>query len=348
MAEAANYSVVPLEELRAFVVRCMEAVGTRTDHSEALAELLVTADHRGHFSHGLNRLDSYMADREAGLCASGDVTPVIVSEKLSVANVDGKDLLGPVVGKFCMDIAIKKARETGVGWVTARASNHFGIAGWYSIQAASQGLLGLAFTNSSPSMVPSRSKDGILGTNPISLSAPAGPDDMFVLDMATTTVALGKVEISGRKGQPIPPGWGVDSSGQETFNPEEVLHGGGLLPLGGLELTGGYKGYGLAMMVEIFTSILSGATCSPNGHCFVAIDPDAFAPGFVDRMSDLMGICRSLEPIDGETEVLVAGDPERKHMAMCKELGGIPYHPNQIKYANEIAEKYRIPPMKTL
>lgn len=141
-----------------------------------------------------------------------------------------------------------------------------------------------------------------------------------------------------------------------------VIETGGLMPLGGSEMTGGYKGYGLAMMVEIFCGILAGSDYGPNirrwkstervanlGQCFIAVDPDCFAPGFVDRMSDLMNTCRNLTTAEGEDDtVLVAGDPERRHMNMCDQKGGIPYHPNQIKFGIELAKSLKVEPMKTL
>lgn len=349
--------VVPLDEFHAFVVRCMKAVGISEDHGSALADLLVSADYRGHFSHGLNRLDMYITDvKTKTTVATG--TPEIVKETIATALVEGNNILGPVIGKFCMDLAIKKAKEAGVGWVSARGSNHFGIAGWYGLRALEQGMIGMAFTNTSPLLVPTRAKQQVLGTNPICVAAPAKDGDSFVLDMATTSVALGKVELADRKDQSIPVGWGVDKDGQPTTDPKVVT---GLSPLGGAENTSGYKGYGLSMMVEIFCGILSGSMYAHHvrswkesqreanlGQCFIAVDPNAFEPGFSERLSELMNHCRGLEPADGKSEVLVAGDPERKHMEKCDKLGGILYHPNQIKNANEIAASLNIEAMKPL
>ncbi|CAG5115924.1 unnamed protein product, partial [Candidula unifasciata] len=335
-------TVVPRDELHAFVIRCMEKVGTKRDHASVLADLLVAADYRGHFSHGLNRLDMYVRDIESGMCVS-DKEPEIAKETSATALVKGNNLLGPVVGRFCIDTAIRKAKTAGIGWVSANGSNHFGIAGWYAMRAMEQGLIGLAFTNTSPLMVPTRAKKATLGTNPIACAAAANNGDSFVLDMATTAVALGKLELSERKGLKIPLGWGCDSSGKATTSPSEAT---GLMPLGGTEECSGYKGYGLAMMVELFCGILAGADFGSNirrwkttdrianvGQCYIAIDPSAFAPGFSDRLTELNNTLRRLEPAEGETEVLVAGDPEKKHMAKCDKLGGIPYHANQIKYA---------------
>jgi LDH2 family malate/lactate/ureidoglycolate dehydrogenase len=349
--------VIPCDEMHAFVTRCMEKVGTKYEHAQVLADLLVAADYRGHYSHGLNRLDMYVRDIESKICLS-DKEPEIAKETAATALVNGNNLLGPVVGKFCMDIAIRKAKEAGVGWVSANGTNHFGIAGWYSIRAMEQGLIGMAFTNTSPLMVPTRAKVPVLGTNPLSCAAPANNGDSFVLDMATTAVALGKIELSERKGLEIPLGWGCDTQGKATKNPSEAS---GLMPLGGTEECSGYKGYGLGMMVEVFCGILSGANFGSNvrrwkttdrvanlGQCYIAIDPSAFAPGFSDRLTELMTTLRNLEPIEGETEVLVPGDTERIHIAQCEKLGGIPYHANQVTYANDLAAKLGVAPPKTL
>jgi len=342
------------------MVRCMETVGTPTDHASSLADVLVEADHRGHYSHGLNRLEMYVKDIRSGLTIH-DMEPQVLTDKAATAWVEGNNLLGPVVGKFCMDLAIKKAKEAGIGFVVAKGSNHYGIAGWYSSRACNQGLLGLSMTNTSPVVVPTRAKEGTLGTNPITLAAPAQGSDSFHLDMSTSTVAFGKVEIYNRRDEAIPDGWGCDKNGIQTHDPKEVLIDGGLLPLGGLETTGGYKGYGLGMMVEVLCGILGGAHYGPNirhgrqvkkstgkiadlGQCFMAIDPSSFAPGFTDRMSDLMNTHRNLTPVAGGEAVLVPGDPEKKHIEMCTKRGGIPYHPNQITNAIEIAKGLGISP----
>ncbi|XP_064476491.1 uncharacterized oxidoreductase YjmC-like [Ornithodoros turicata] len=356
-AMAAEGILVEKQEMKSFIIRCMEKVGTEKSHAEALADVLVAGDHRGHFSHGLNRLEMYVNDISRKICEPKG-QPTIVSERAGTAMVDGNNVLGPVVGMFCMQLAIKKARETGVGWVVARGSNHFGIAGYYTLMATAQGMLGMSFTNGSPLVVPTGGKKKLLSTNPISVAAPAKNGDEFVLDMATSAVALGKIELQKRKGEPIPKGWAVDPNGKVTTDPEEAMKGA-LLPLGGPVETSGYKGYGLAMVVELFCGILGGAHYGPNvrnwlnttdkadlGHCFVAIDPTAFAPGFEDRMQDLMDTARGTEPADENGEVLVAGDPERRHMAKCDAEGGIRYHINQIKFADGLAAKLSVDPVK--
>nr|XP_006822613.1 PREDICTED: uncharacterized protein LOC100377141 [Saccoglossus kowalevskii] len=305
-----SYRYVDLNEARSFIERCMQSVGTKPSHAAALAEVLVKADYRGHYSHGINRLDVYLDDIKKKTTVS-DTEPSIVKENVATGYVDGCNLLGPVVGKFCMELAIKKAKEAGIGWVVA--------------------------------------------------NAPAKDGDSFVLDMATSAVALGKVEIADRAETSIPQGWGVDSTGQITTDSKSVLQGGGLLPLGGSEETSGYKGYGLAMMVEMFCGILGNGDFGPNirrwkdadrvanlGQCFVAIDPESFAPGFTDRMQSLIDICRGQQPAEGESEVLIAGDPERIHMKKVDRDGGLRYHINLINALDKIAVELGVTKLKTL
>ena len=349
-------AVVLKDELHSFMVRSMEAVGLKPDRGSVLADLLVSADYRGHYSHGLNRLDMYMSEVKTGMTSCEDKEPTIVKESAGTALVEGNNLIGPYVARFCMDLAIQKAKTAGIGFVSCRGSNHFGIAGWYSLRAMEQGFMGMAFCNTSPMMVPTRGTKRTLGTNPISLAAPANNGDSFVLDMATTAVALGKAELQDRKGEPLPPGWAVDASGHETKQFKDL---GGLMPLGGKEESSGYKGYGLSMMVEIFCGIMSGGQFGPFirqwkdferpanlGQCFIAIDPNQFEEGFTNRMQTLIDECRNQPPADKDP-VLIPGDPERIHMELCDKLGGIPYHENQIKFAHDISKTYKIAPMKT-
>ncbi|KAG5839084.1 hypothetical protein ANANG_G00201180 [Anguilla anguilla] len=326
--------LITQREVQSFIEGCMVAVGTKPGHAKSLAEVLVEGDHRGHYSHGLNRMDMYVKDIQTGICEK-DGEPTIVKESVATALVNGNNLLGPVVGNFCMDLAIRKAREVGIGWVVAHGSNHFGIAGYYSMQALKENMIGMSYTNTSPLVMPTRAKECTLGTNPISVAAPAKDGDSFVLDMATSAVALGKVELHHRRAQRRGPG----------------AHRG-------CEETGGYKGYGLGLMVEVFCGILAGAQYSRHvrtwkvtdkvadlGQCFVAINPENFAAGFNDRMSDLLTLHRNLEPAELDTPVLSPGDPERSNIEKCAKLGGIPYHINVVNHMNGVAKKIGVTPL---
>ncbi|EYB83089.1 hypothetical protein Y032_0343g3064 [Ancylostoma ceylanicum] len=219
-----------------FMVDCMKSVGVVESHAGQLADVLIEADVRGHYSHGLNRLDMYIKDCQKKVCKT-DGVPKILKERAGTAWVDGLSLLGPVVGNFCMDLAVKKAKETGVGWVCAKGSNHYGIAGWYVMRAMKEGVMAMSFTNTSPIQYPTRASVPALGTNPMAIGVNGTGDDHFLLDMATTTVAIGKVEIAKRRGESVPETWGVEKGGKLSTNPETILGGGGLFPLGGSEVT---------------------------------------------------------------------------------------------------------------
>ena len=226
-----------------------------------------------------------------------------------------------------------------------------------------QGLIGMAYCNSSPNMVHPRGKQRLLGTNPISVAAAGDNSDKFVLDMATTAVAQGKVELKKRLDLDAPQGWGVDREGKLATDTKEILYHGGLCPLGGAEETSGYKGFGLGMMVELFCGILSGSkfgtkvrtwtdagfsSAADLGQCFVAIDPSFFAPGFSSRLSELIGQVKTSEPSEGHTELLVPGDPETAHIELCRKLGGIHYHRKQVDFADFVADKYGVGKLVTL
>lgn len=294
------------------MVDCFVASKTPMNHAELMADLLVSADYRGHFSHGMNRLEMYVNDLHQDSIAGG-ASPTVLKETPSTAWVDGNNGLGAVVGRFCMDLAIKKAKTIGVGWVCAKRSNHYGIAGWYTIHAEEQGLMGISMTNTSPLMCPTRSSEAALGTNPISFAAPANNGDSFVLDMATTAVAVGKIEFQRRKGEAIPSGWAQGPDGKITTDAEVAFNTSCLMPLGGPEITSGYKGFGLGALVEVLCGVSADANYATKvrkwtltgaggdeanlGQVFIAVDPECFAPGFTDRMSDLNGILRNMPPV---------------------------------------------------
>ncbi|XP_063686888.1 LOW QUALITY PROTEIN: uncharacterized oxidoreductase YjmC-like [Bolinopsis microptera] len=354
--------IVTIREVRRFIIQSLRAAGGRDAQCEDLADVLVAADVRGHYSHGLNRLEMYCEDYQRGT-SDKDASPVTEKETAATALVNGNNCLGATVGKYCMNLAIQKSKEIGVGVVTAKGSNHFGIAGFYGLMAKEAGLVGISLTNTSPLQVPTRGKVCTLGTNPISVIAPALGDDYFALDMATSAVAIGKVEVQRRKGEELPAGWGCDVNGIEAKDATDVIVDGGLFPLGGPEISGGYKGYGLALMVEMFVGILSGAHWGPHirkwqapnetrtadlGQFFMALNPAVFGEGFSERLQLLMDYHRALEPIAGVDSVLVPGDPERSHETLCRDSGGIPYHEALIRDMGIFAEKIKVDPMETL
>ncbi|XP_075151446.1 putative oxidoreductase YjmC isoform X2 [Haematobia irritans] len=362
MSSPANKSpLVPVQESRRFMIDCFMAVNVPRDHAEQMADLLVAADYRGHFSHGMNRLEMYLNDLAIN-STDGAAIPKILKETPSTAWVDGCNGLGAVVGNFCMDLAIRKAKQVGVGWVCAKGSNHYGIAGWYPMRAMKEGLVGMSMTNTSPLMAPTRSKEAALGTNPLSLGVPA-KDDKFLLDMATTAVAVGKIEIQRRKGDPLPDGWAQDPEGGVTNDAELAFQTGCLMPLGGPEINSGYKGYGLGGLVDILSGVMSGANYSTKvrkwthtgantsadlGQVFIAVDPNCFAPDFEERMCDFNARLRGCAPTDPNMPVLVAGDKETMNMKAVDAAGGIQYLQNQLKTCETLSQRFNVHPMRFL
>ncbi|CAK9833691.1 Malate dehydrogenase [Anthophora retusa] len=356
-SQTTDQMVVPKEDVVRFIAECLTKSGTTPEDGQTVAHHLMTADYRGHFSHGLNRMQMYVEDIKSKM-----TDPVakakIITDFQAVALVDGNNGLGQVIGKFCMELAMEKAKKFGIGMVTARGSNHYGICGYYTSMAIEQSLIGFTCTNTSPLMAPTRSKSAGLGTNPLSLGMGATGGDRFVLDMATTAVALGKIELAIRKNEPIPAGWALGTDGKPTTNSEDAYKASLLMPLGGEERNSGYKGYGLGLMVEVLCGILSGSEFGPNirqwknkgkianlGQCFMAINPAAFGSGSEERLAKLLQQLRNL-PSAGNEPVLIAGDKERESMACVDKQGGIIYHPNQLKASKEFAESMGVQPMK--
>jgi LDH2 family malate/lactate/ureidoglycolate dehydrogenase len=257
-------------------------------------------------------------------------------------------------------LAIDKASVMGVGVVTVRNSNHYGAAGIYAAKMAEAGLIGISLTAvARPNVVPLAGKVAMFGTNPIAFAAPARRNPPFLLDMATSTAALGKLTIAARAGVPIPEGWALGAEGRPVTDPNEGLLHRLLTPLGGTRLLGGHKGYGLAMMVEVLCTTLAGASygplreaAEPNtikddvGHFFLAIDPTAFRPdgGFEEDLDAMIDALRATPPTDPSIPVQVAGDPEYRARDR-RQVEGIPIPPLLAQELEAIAGRAGAPYM---
>lgn len=339
--------LVPAEKLVSVVAACLRAVSRNAvsqEDAELVAQVLVDADARGVPSHGVNRLELYCGELEAGLI-DPKARPSVKVDGPATALVDAKNCLGAVASRFAVDEAVRRAKHSGVAIICVQHSNHYGIAGFWADLIRREGLVGMSFTNTSPWVIPTRGRQRAVGTNPISFFAgPAGGDGSFELDMATSTVPVGKVEVLHRQRAPLPLGWGVDGEGRETESAEAVLDDGGLTPLGGMEHTAGYKGYGLGMVVELLCAILTpGCLAGPDvpvwttsrgvpvgyGHCFIAIDPDRFetveskreGTTFEHRLQSYLCRMRGLAPAESAEQVLVPGDPERRSADQARSEG---------------------------
>lgn len=327
--------------LEDFTIGILVAIGCPETDARLAADVLITADLRGVDSHGVARLSGYVKLYEKGrLNPKPNIRPV--RETLSTVTIDGDLGLGLVVGPKAMEIAIEKAINAGSGWVAVRNSNHYGIAGYHAMKALKKDCIGLSLTNASPLVSPTFSKERLLGTNPISIAIPTNKQPPFVLDMATTTAANGKLEVLQRQGKKAPEGWLQDKDGKITTDARGLIEGGSMRPLGGDREHGSHKGYALGGVVDILSAILSGANYGPwvppfvsfldphpnpvgkgLGHFFGAWRIDAFreADEFKSHMDTWIERFRSSETVDGEDKVLIPGDPEREMTAIRLEKG---------------------------
>ena len=352
-----NYVRVSKDELFSFIVKVLTKLGVPEEDAEIVADNLTMADLRGIESHGVQRLKRYVD----GILSGGiNLKPNIriVREGASYALIDGDEGLGQVVGYKAMKLAIEKAKKSGIGVVAVRNSNHYGIAGYYALMAAEEGMVGISMTNSRPLVAPTGGIERFLGTNPIALAAPT-EDKPFLLDMATSVVPIGKLEVHRRKGKPIPEGWIIDNEGNITTDVEKVFNGGALLPLGGFgELFGGHKGYGLSVMVDILAGILSGGTWSRHvkntsekksevDHFFMAINIEAFVPleEFKERMNAMIEEIKSSKRHPDFEKIWVHG--EKGFLTMETRLKiGIPIYRKVIEELNQIAEMAGVEKLK--
>ena len=314
------------ETLRKFSLDAYAKFGFSEEESKTITDVLLLSDLYGIESHGMQRMVRYHMGIKKGMI---DVSakPEVVFETPLSAVIDGRDGMGQLVGRRSMELAIKKAKESGVGIVTVRNSNHYGIAGYYAKMACDEGLIGFSFTNSEAITVPTFGKTAMLGTNPIACAMPAEPYPFF-FDASTSVVTRGKLEIYNKAGKPMPEGWALDKNGLPSTDAADVLKnivgkaGGGIMPLGGSsETLGSHKGYGFAMLCEIFSSILSLGTTSNHAmqggkggicHGFIAINPSLFGdPAAIKAaLSTFLQELRDSPKADGQSRIYTHGEKE--------------------------------------
>ena len=322
MGEQRRYDSTKLER---WIVQIFAAEGFTDEDAQHIASSLLYADEHGIESHGIQRVRMYDTALNSGRI-DRSAAPSTVTETPVSAVIDGHHGMGQLVAMHAMSVAIHKAKTTGIGMVAVRNSGHYGTAGYYANLAADAGLIGISMTNTRPAVVPTHSRQHFIGTNPIAFAMPAKPHN-FLFDAATSTVPAGHVELFAKLGNTMPQGWVTDELGQPVTDPVEGLKhitrqdtGGGLLPLGGgTETTGGHKGYGLSLIVELLTGVLSGGNTSDKVsdfgagicHHFVAIDPGLFGDraSMVNHFSAYLDEIRALPALPGE-RVYVHGDKE--------------------------------------
>lgn len=346
------------EALKGFVVEVLRKLGVQEADARTTAEVMVASDLRGVDSHGV-----VMLPRKAGHMRKGLIEPGsridVVHEAPATLLLDGGNGLGEVVSRRAMDMCIEKARTAGAGFVAVRNSNHYGMAGYYPMMALAHDMIGISMTNTTPLVVPTFGRKAMFGTNPLSVAAPAGRERPFVLDMATSGVPSGKMTVYKNKGLKIPHGWAIDSEAQPMDDPGTVSamlygrSGGGLLPLGGLgELFGGHKGYGLGVMVDIFSGVLSGAAFGPFvypnvngqpgpgnvGHFFGALRIDAFRPAaeFKQTMDDMIRALKESPKVPAQDRIYVHGEKEFE-IEEERRRSGVPLHPQVVAALKDLA-----------
>jgi L-2-hydroxycarboxylate dehydrogenase (NAD+) len=314
------------DDLKRYVARFFEHFHVPNVDAAIAADVIVQADLRGIASHGISKLYQYYGNRlEAGRINPRSELRVL-KETRNTLSYDGGNGIGHVLASRAMQACIRKAEEYSVGIGTVCNSNHFGIAGYYAMMALEHKMIGGCFTNSEALVAPTFSRARVLGTNPIAVAVPALNRPPFVLDMATSIKALGQVLLHEAQGEAIPLGWGMDKRGNLTAVPREVRDGGALLPLGGSDEMSGYKGYGLALLVEILSGVLSGSGLGTGvgsplstegppanvGHFFMAIDIESFRPfpEFVRDFESLLDQLVRSPKSAGQSRIYIHGERE--------------------------------------
>ncbi len=340
---------IPVGIIENFMKDTFQALGVPGDEAAICADVLIVADLRGIESHGIGRLKYYYDRIKRGQHHTTTEIKVI-KETETTAIMDGQHGMGHVIAYRAMRMAMDKARQYGLGAVTVRNSTHFGIAGYYPLMAAREGLMGLTMTNARPAIAPTFSTEPMLGTNPIAFAAPSDGPHPFCFDGATSIIQRGKVEVLARAEKLIPPGCVIDAEGNPLTDPDQALKDFGkataaLLPLGGAgEELAGYKGYDLATMVEILSASLCAGLFMKDllgfapdgsqrpymlGHFFLAIDIEHFIPLAVSRFitGQIMRALQAARKTPGAERIYVAGEKEHENEQRIREQG-IPVNSN--------------------
>jgi LDH2 family malate/lactate/ureidoglycolate dehydrogenase len=349
MTDTPDIVYLPVEVVERFMVDVFTGLGVADEDARICADVLITSDLRGIESHGVGRL-KYYYDRIVAGIQFPEAQMEVVKETPTTALVDGHHGMGHPTAHRSMQLAIDKARAYGLGAVTVRNGTHFGIAGYYALMAADAGMMGYAFTNARPSIAPTFSTEPMLGTNPIAFAAPSDLPYPFCFDAATSIAQRGKIEVADRAEKPVPVGWVIDAEGGPMTDPSQILVDltraqAAFLPLGGAgETLAGYKGYGLATMVEILSASLCGGMFMKDllgfaedgsrrphmlGHFFLAIDIEHFIPLEDSRRitGDILRTLQNARTAPGQDRIYVAGEKEYERERRIRERG-VPVNPN--------------------
>jgi L-2-hydroxycarboxylate dehydrogenase (NAD+) len=347
------------DEMRTFIATLFQRLQAPAEDARIAADVLVTADLRGVESHGINNLWQYTDALRAGeLNPQPDIT--LASETPVTALVDGDGGLGLVVGVKAMELCIAKAKEHGVGIATVRRSRHYGMAAYHAMLCLPHDMIGISLTNNyGIAIVPTYGNEPMISTNPISVAVPTGTEIPFVLDMATSVVAFSKIGAALTKGEKIPLGWVVDAQGEPVDDAQQAWDSQRILPLGSTPEGSSHKGYGLAVLVDILTGVLSGgiygnlAFRNPpadpkvrdsSSHFFMALRIDSFRPvdEFKATMDDMLSALRNSAKAPGQARIYTHGEKEYEAAAERSRLG-IPYHVAFVRKLRALAKEFDLP-----
>ncbi len=327
---------VGFDAMEQFMVDVFTGLGVPLEDARVCAEVLISSDKRGIDSHGVNRLKPMYYDRIRQGIQNPVTDLVIEREGPTTAVVNGNTGMGHLIAMKSMQIAIDKAKEYGTAMVVSKNSTHFGIAGYYALMAADEGMIGICGTNARPSVSPTYGYEPMMGTNPLTIGMPSDEDFPFILDPATSIIQRGKVEVAARINTPIDEGLVIGAEGNFLTDPNEILTKlkigeAALMPVGGKAETGGYKGYGYATVVELLSAALQGgaflkAITGVNlGHFFMAFDISQFTDldEFKKTTGDILRTLRASKKIEGADRIYTAG--EKEHLAwLDRKDKGVP------------------------
>lgn len=355
---------VSFDKLEHFMEETLKGIGIPASDAAIITDVLIESDKRGIDSHGLGRLKPIYIDR----IDDGILNPVTrittISDKATATVLDGNDGMGHVIGHKAMEIAIEKARKFGMGMVAVRNSSHYGIAGYYATMATSEGMIGITGTNARPSIAPTFGTENMLGTNPLTIGLPTDEEFPFVIDAATSVSQRGKIEVYGRAGKEIPPGWVIGEDGKTRTDTASILKDltrgtAALLPLGGIGTDGaGYKGYGYATAVEILSAALAEGSFMKDltgkdengakrpyhlGHFFIAINPDFFLGKETFRRiaGNILRALRASRKAPGEERIYTAGELEWEARGFRMKYG-CPVPPSLQSVIQNLSERFSI------
>ncbi len=347
------------DALLTYTVKVLEKLGYPTERAEVTSKALVEADARGVPSHGVGRLSWYESNIKSGATFL-EAEPEIVHETPLSLVVDGHNGIGAYVAQFTMSRVVEKAKKAGAGFGAVRNSNHFGMAGLWAEMATAEGFMGMAFCSTRVSAIPTFGSERIMGTNPICFAIPAAGKTHFMLDMATTVVAHGKVEVYERRNKPMPLGWAVDETGADTTDTHhfqtlfrsDMPHGGHLFLGGSGEELGGHKGFGLGLFVELLCAGMSlggwsRETFGPEGAgiaCFFgAMRTDLFGDSahIAAHVEEILEGVRSSAKAEGHDRIYIHGEKEAEARARSL-VEGVPLDTATWKMLDDYATRFGI------